>query len=50
MAGLLGVTGVGLMAVVVVLEFMPETKPALPRPPGVPTSDQEQLQSGKARL
>jgi MFS family permease len=40
-AGLLGVTGVGLMAVVVVLEFMPETKPALPGPFGVPSSDQE---------
>jgi MFS family permease len=47
-AGLLNVTGVGLTAVVVVLMFMPETKPpALPRPLGVPTSDQEQLQSGQ---
>jgi sugar phosphate permease len=46
-AGLLGVTAVGLMAVVVVLEFMPETKPALPRPLGAPTSDQEQLRSGQ---
>ncbi|HWX64574.1 MFS transporter [Bradyrhizobium sp.] len=46
-AGLLGVTAVGLMAVVVVLEFMPETKPALPRPLGAPTSDQEQLRPGQ---
>jgi MFS family permease len=46
-AGLLGATAVGLMAVVVVWEFMPETKPALPRPLGVPTSDQERLQSGQ---
>jgi sugar phosphate permease len=47
-AGLLNVTGVGLMAVVVVLMFMSETKPpALPGSPGVPTSDQEQLQSGR---
>jgi hypothetical protein len=36
------------MAVVVALKFMPETKPALPRPLGVPTSDQEPLQSGQA--
>jgi hypothetical protein len=40
-AGLLGVTGVGLMAFVVVLEFMPETNPARPGPLGGPTSDQE---------
>jgi len=47
-AGLLSVTGVGLMAVAIVLIFMPETKPAaLPRPLGVPASDQEQLQSGQ---
>jgi MFS family permease len=46
-AGLLGATGVGLMAVVVVWEFMPETKPALPRPLGVPSSDQERLPSGQ---
>jgi MFS family permease len=44
-AGLLGVTGVGLMAVVVVLEFMPETNPAPPGPLGVSSSDQEHLQS-----
>jgi len=43
-AGLLSVTAVGLMAVITVLVFMPETKPpALSRPPGVPASDQEQL-------
>ena len=46
-AGLLGVTAVGLMAVVVVLELMPETKPAVPRPSGVPTSNQEQLRPGQ---
>jgi MFS family permease len=46
-AGLLGVTAAGLMAVVVVLVFIPETKPpALPPRLGVPTTDQEQLQSG----
>jgi MFS family permease len=45
-AGLLGVTAVGLMAVVVVLEFMPETKPAVARPSGLPTSNQEQLRPG----
>ena len=40
-AGLLSVTVVGLMAVVVVWEFMPETKPpALSRPLGADTSDQ----------
>lgn len=44
--GLLGVTGVGLMAVAVVLEFMPETNPAVAGPSGVANSDQEQLQSG----
>jgi hypothetical protein len=45
---LLSATGMGLMAVVIVLAFMPETKPsALPRPLDVPTSDQEQFQSGK---
>jgi MFS family permease len=48
-AGLLSVTGVGLMAVAIALVFMPETKP-LPRRLGVPTSDQEQLQSGQVRL
>jgi MFS family permease len=47
-AGLLSATAMGLMAVVIVLAFMPETKPsALPRPLDVPTSDQEQLQSGQ---
>jgi len=47
-AGLLSATGMGLMAVVIVLAFMPETKPsALPRLLDVPTSDQEQLQSGQ---
>jgi len=41
-AGLLSVTVVGLMAVVTVLVFMPETKPpVLPRPFGAPISDQE---------
>jgi MFS family permease len=41
-AGLLSVTVVGLMAVVVVWEFMPETKPpALSRPLGADASDQE---------
>jgi MFS family permease len=45
-AGLLSVTGVGLMAVAIALVFMPETKPL----PGVPTSDQEQLQSNGVRL
>jgi MFS family permease len=45
-AGLLSVTGVGLMAVAIALVFMPETKPL----PGVPTSDQEQLQSNRVRL
>ncbi len=46
-AGLLSVTGVGLMAVAIALIFMPETKPQAPsRPFGVPTSDQEQFQSG----
>ena len=41
-AGLLSVTVVGLMAVVTVLVFMPETKPAvLRRPLGAPISDQE---------
>jgi MFS family permease len=48
-AGLLNVTGVGLMAVVIVLMFMPETKPpARPRPFGPLASDQEQLQSDRA--
>jgi MFS family permease len=43
-AGLLSVTVVGLIALVVVWEFMPETKPpALSRPLGVGASDQEQL-------
>jgi MFS family permease len=45
-AGLLSVTGVGLMAVVIALVFMRETKPLA----GVPTSDPEQLQSGQVRL
>jgi MFS family permease len=50
-AGLLSVTGVGLMAVAIVLVFMPETKPQAPsRPLGVPTSDQEQLPSGPVGL
>jgi len=48
-AGLLSVTGVGLMAFAIVLVFMPETKPPTPpsRQAGVPTSDQEQLQSSQ---
>lgn len=45
-AGLLSVTGVGLMAVAIALVFMRETKPL----PGVPTSDQAQLRSGQVRL
>jgi MFS family permease len=45
-AGLLSVTGVGLMAVAIALVFMRETKPLA----GVPTSDPEQLQSGQVRL
>ena len=46
MAGLLSITAAGLLAVAIVLVFMPETKPpALPRSLGVPASDQEQLQS-----
>ncbi len=50
-AGLLSVTGVGLMAVAIALVFMPETKPQVPsRPLGVPTSDQEQLPSGQVGL
>jgi MFS family permease len=50
-AGLLSVTGVGLMAVAIVLVFMPETKPQVPsRPLGVPTSDQEQFPSGQVGL
>jgi MFS family permease len=50
-AGLLSVTGVGFMAVAIVLVFMPETKPQVPsRPLGVPASDQEQLQSGQVGL
>jgi MFS family permease len=48
-AGLLSVTGVGLLAVAIALVFMRETKP-LPQRLGVPTSDQEQLQSGEARV
>jgi MFS family permease len=48
-AGLLSVTGVGFAAVAIALVFMRETKP-LPQRLGVPTSDQEQLQSGQARL
>ena len=47
-AGLLSVTGVGLMAVAIVLAFMPETKPQVPsRTLGAPTSDQKQLPSGQ---
>jgi MFS family permease len=50
-AGLLSVTAVGLLAVVIVWEFMPETKPpALSRPLGIPASDQEQPQSGQIGL
>jgi MFS family permease len=45
-AGLLSVTGVGLMAVAIALVFMRETKPLA----GVPTSDQAQLRSGQVRL
>ena len=45
-AGLMSVTAVGVMAVITVLVFMPETKPpALPGPLGVPASDQGRLQS-----
>jgi MFS family permease len=44
-AGLLSVTGVGLMAVAIALVFMRETKPL----PGVPTSDQAQLRPGQVR-
>jgi sugar phosphate permease len=50
-AGLLSVTGVGLMAVAVVLVFMPETKPQVPsRPLGALTSDQDQFPSGQVGL
>ena len=50
-AGLLGVTAVGFMAVAIVLVFMPETKPQVPsRPLGAPTSDQEQVPSGRVGL
>jgi MFS family permease len=50
-AGLLSVTGMGLLAVAIVLVFMPETKPQVPsRPLGVPTSDQEQLRTGQVGL
>jgi MFS family permease len=50
-AGLLGVTAVGLMAVVIVWVFMPETKPSAPsRQLGVPSSDQEQFQSSQVGL
>ena len=43
-AGLLSVTAAGLMAVIIVWVFMPETKPpTLSRQRGVPASDQEQL-------
>jgi len=46
-AGLLSVTAAGFMAVVIVWEFMPETKPpALSRPLGIPASDQEKLREG----
>jgi sugar phosphate permease len=45
-ASLLGVTGAGLLAIVVVFEFMPETNPAVRGPLGVPSSDQERLQPG----
>jgi MFS family permease len=45
-AGLLSVTGVGLMAVAIALVFMRETKPLA----GVPTSDPDQLQPGQVRL
>ena len=41
-AGLLSVTGIGLLAVAIVLIFMPETKPA-----ALPDSDQGRLQSGQ---
>jgi len=45
-AGLMSVTAVGVMAVITVLVFMPETKPpALPGPLDVPASDQGRLQS-----
>jgi MFS family permease len=50
-AGLLSVTGVGLMAVAIVLVFMPETKPQVPsRPLGALTSDQDQFPSGQVGL
>jgi MFS family permease len=50
-AGMLSVTGVGLMAVTIVLIFMPETKPAAPsRQLGIPISDEEQLRSGQIGL
>ncbi|OAF09254.1 hypothetical protein AYJ54_13385 [Bradyrhizobium centrolobii] len=46
--GFVSLTAVGLLAVVIVWEFMPETKPTpVSRPSGVPGSDQEQLQSGR---
>jgi MFS family permease len=50
-AGLLSVTAVGLMAVIIVWEFMPETKPSAPSPPlGVPAPDRGQLQSSQPEL
>lgn len=45
-AGLLGVTGLGIVAFVVAFEFMPETNPALQGPVDDRNSDQEQLRSG----
>jgi MFS family permease len=45
-AGLLGVTGAGLLAIVVVLAFMPETNPAVHGSLGGSSSDQKQLQPG----
>ena len=47
-AGLLGVTAVGLLAVVIVLAFMPETKPA--RKPGGPDARPRDPPSVRSRL
>ena len=47
-AGLLGVTAVGLLAVVIVLAFMPETKPATG--PGQPNARSQDPTSVRSRL
>jgi hypothetical protein len=47
-AGLLGVTAVGLLAVVIVLAFMPETKPATG--PGGPNARSQDPPSVRSRL